>query len=443
MSIGIIGMSLLGIATAAAMAKLGQDVICTDMDEELVTAVQELDLPGYESDLEEIVHEEQASGRLQFSEHLRGVVKACDLLFVTCEVPEIEEGEPSLRFVKEIVRNIANHMDRSKTIVLRSSMTPGSADEVKAMMQEAMADQDEKHSFEILVLPTLTRQGHRMKEMFKPKMVLIGAENEAAAQPLKVLFEEMGIAEDKLNIVSFKEAEMAVYAQSTMLALKTAYINELAALCDQMGINLDTVTKMMGKDRRISAFGMDPNPGFGGSEIPKNLRSMVKMGEDHGVTMALASEALTSNQSQKDRCVKRIDELLGGLKDKTIGILGLVPDEGSDDLREAPALEIIHGLVSLGATLRIYNKSGYQQAKWRLFKEKEALVFADDIYDAAQGADALVVLTHFAKVRGINGKRLVDIMKGRQMIDLQNTFAERDQINKYFDYYSLGLNEKE
>ena len=440
MSVGIIGMSLLGIATAAAMAKMGQQILCTDMDEELVNAVRELDFPGYEADMEKNVRETQDSGYLKFSGHIRGVVRDCDVIFITCEVPETDDDIPSLRFVREIARSIASHMEGPKTIVLRSTVPPGSAAAVTGYMNEIMADREEQYPFSVVVSPSFSRPGHRFRELLRPKFLLIGAESEAAASPLRQIYRSMGFLDSKIMVVSQKEAEMAGYARSTFLALKTAYVNELASLCDALEINLEAVTKIMGKDSGIAAKNLMPGPGFGGSEMPKNVRAMARLAEKNGLDTMLAQETLISNCRQKARCVANIEKIMGGLEGKTIGILGLVMDYGSDDLREAPALDIVHGLVERGAKLRLYNKNGYQQAKWRLFKIKEAVTFADDIYDAAQGADALVVLTRWTNTRATDEERLHRAMRGNVLIDLQNLFAGRKEIRELFEYHSFGLN---
>ncbi|MDO4288344.1 MAG: nucleotide sugar dehydrogenase [Eubacterium sp.] len=439
MSVGIIGMSLLGIATAASLAKMGQQVVCADMDEELVSAVRELDFPGYEADMEKNVREAQDSGNLKFSEHIRGVVKDCNIIFITCEVPETDGELPSLRFVREIARSIASHMEGPKTVVLRSIVPPGSAAAVAGYMEEIMAEREDKHSFEVLLSPSFSRPGQRFKEMLRPKYILIGAEDETKAEPLKALYRSLGFLDNRISVVPLREAELASYAKSSLLALKNAYVNELAVLCDRMDINLEAVTKIMGKDPGISARNLMPNPGFGGSDMPKGLRTMMRLAEENGASMVLAQSALRANDNQKSWCVKKIGEILGGLEGKVIGILGLAQDHGSDDLREAPSLDIIHGLAAGGAELRIYNKSGYQQAKWRLFKEKEAVTFAEDIYDAAQGADALVVLTRWPNTRATDEARLHAAMRGDVLIDFQNLFAGRREIRALFDYHSFGL----
>lgn len=195
----------------------------------------------------------------------------------------------------------------------------------------------------------------------------------------------------------------------------------------------------MGKDSRISPQLMDPGPGYGGSILPKTARAMVRIAEEADETAEVLKGAITANECQKQKCVAKIENIMDGVGGKTIGILGLSPDFGTDDLREAPSLDIIRCLVEKEASLRIYNPDGYQQAKWRLFKEKDAITFCDDIYEAAENADALVVLTKWPNTRATDENQLKEKMKGDILIDLQNLFVKRKEVKQLFKYYGLGM----
>lgn len=439
MIISVIGAGVLGLAYAASFARGGHQVYCTDMDEEIVNAVKEGEFPGYESGLERVVAEAEATGNLEFTGHLRKVIREAEVIFITCEVPEDDEHMPSLRFVRAIAQSIGSQMEAPKIVVLKSSVPPGSSVVIEETIQKALDEREVDIHFDVVSSPSFAKPGSFLRDIERPRFVAIGADNEEARKKIRSLYRETGVVINKIIDASPAEVEMADYAINGLIAVKTAFINELAMLCEKLDIDVDMTTKIMGRDSRISPQLMDPGPGYGGSILPKTARAMVRIAEEADETAEVLKGAITANACQKQKCVAKIENIMDGVGGKTIGILGLAPDFGTDDLREAPSLDIIRGLVEKEANLRIYNPDGYQQAKWRLFKEKDAITFCDDIYEAAEGADALVVLTKWPNTRATDENQLKEKMKGDILIDLQNLFVKRKEVKQLFKYYGLGM----
>ncbi|MEG1618761.1 MAG: nucleotide sugar dehydrogenase [Eubacterium sp.] len=442
MTVSVIGMSLLGIAGAAVMAKAGNDVLCTDMDEELVNAVKEGDFPGFEAGLCPLVEKEMESGRLKFSGNLRKVIKESRVIFITCEVPEDEDHLPNLRFVKAIAQSIGHHMEDYKAIVIKATTPPGTVEKVENIILELLNKREIDIPFDVITSPSIARIGTMLRDLERPKMVCVGADTERGKEELTKIYKSMAIITNKIVYGSPRDVEMANYGLNGILAVKVAYMNEMALLCEKTGANIDIVAKIMGLDSRISTQIMMPNPGFGGSRLPKNSRALIKIAESCGEHMQVLEGALEANKKQKIKVVEKITNLLDGVEGKIIGILGLAMKSGTDDIREAPALDIIKELAEKGAEIRIYSPEGYQQAKWRLFQVKDSITFCDSIYHAAEEADALVVMTKWKGTRLTDEEKLHMIMKGDLFIDLQNLFMNRAEVKQLFNYHGLGMNEE-
>ncbi|MEG0377673.1 MAG: nucleotide sugar dehydrogenase, partial [Eubacterium sp.] len=391
MIVSVIGAGILGLACAASMARGGHQVICADMDEEVVNAVKEGDFPGYEQGLIRVVTDAQNTGRLEFTGNIRKTIKEAEVIFITCEMPEDENNMPSLRFAKAIAQCIGNHMENHKLVVLKSSVPPGSSVVIEDTIQKVLDEREENIPFDVAVCPAFARPGNFLRDIERPKFIAIGADDQKARQKISDLYVQIGFLQSKIIHGSTAEVEMASYAIDGMVAVKTAYVNELTMLCEKLDIDIDMTTRIMGKDTRISPQIMDPGPGFGGSVLPKSVRTLVSLAESVGESASVLKGALSANEHQKQKCFQKIETILDGVADKTIGILGLSMEYGTDDLREAPSLDIIKNLVEKGAVLQIFDPDGYQQAKWRLFKEKDAITFCDSIYDAAEDADAMVI----------------------------------------------------
>ncbi|MEG0377136.1 MAG: nucleotide sugar dehydrogenase, partial [Eubacterium sp.] len=296
--------------------------------------------------------------------------------------------------------------------------------------------------FDVITSPSIARTGSMMRDLERPKLVAVGTNSARGKEEITEIYRKMAIVTNKIVYGTPRDVEMAYYGLSGMLAVKVAYINEMALICEKMDANIEVVSKIIGMDSRISSQILNPGPGFGGSHLPKSARLLARMAEKCGESMKTLEGTITANEKQKMKSVEKIVTILDGVKDKTIAIIGLATKPGTDDLREAPSLDVVKSLAEQGAVLRVYSPEGYQQAKWRFFSVSEALTYCDTIYDAAEGADALVIMTKWNNTRATDENLLAEKMNGRVMIDLQNLFINRHEIKRLFDYHGIGINEK-
>lgn len=440
MEIGVVGMTVFGVAFGATTARLGMKTYITDRDEELLNGIQEGELPGYEVNLDKLVAEGLDSGMLVTKARLREVVKAVEVIFITCEVPAEEKVEDSLRFVLDIVRSIAATMEEDKLVIVRTPVPPGGTAIIRAAADQVLADEDKACQMEIVLSPDFSRPGTMLKDINRPKFVAIGADSEAAGDKVRALYTgDGGLVASKLIFGTTVDVELAAYGLSAMLAIKMAFVNELAYLSHVYDANIETVTKIIGKDPRVSPQIMDPNPGLSGSFIPKGTRTLINLAADMETDLAVLEGALASNLRHQERLVAKIDEFMGGLEGKVIAISGVTLDYGTDDLRESPVIGILKALVAGGATLQIFAGACEGQVKWRLHQEQGSFTLVENVYEAAQDADGLIVVTRWPNTRSVDENEVRNRMKGDVLIDMQNLFASRKEVQRLFDYHGIGM----
>lgn len=435
MSIGVIGMTVTGLVYAAVLAKAGYQVLVTDMDEELVTAVKEGDLPGYERGLQEAVADAAESGNLVFTGNMRQVVRDATVFFITCEAPEDEDGRPGIRFAEAILSHLANHAEEAKTIVLALPLMPGASEALAESVRKILEERQAGFAFDLLVMPVLATQGRLFKETLSPKTVIIGTDDPQSAEKIKTIYRKLHIQENKFEVVSPVEAEMAALGIAGMQAVKRAYINEFAHVCDKAGADPDRLVKLIGRCTKTGASGGLADAGFGGSHLPRAIRTLMAQASDSDLNMPVLKASEKSNQWHQAYSVSAIEARLGELDQKVIGIFGIVPEAGSDDLREAPALYLIEKLAEKGAQLKIFSPEGYGQARWRFFKVKDSVTFCNSALEAAEGADAVVTLSRLQTGRSLNKKKLKEKMAGRIIFDFAGIFTRNKETETLFDYY--------
>lgn len=439
MLISIVGMTLAGLAWAAALAQSGFQVLMTDMDEEMVHAVKEGELPGYEKGLAEALAQAESTGNLELTDNVRRVMKMSDVMFITCAVPEDEEGRPSARFAKAIVENMANHTEKAKTVVVKSVVPPGTAKMLEESVQTVLDNREEDYPIEIVISPDMARPGERMKTTCRPDVVVIGSKDSRAGATVKSIYQQIGIADNRIKLVTPREAEMSALVLSGMLAIKKAVVNEMGRVCQSEGANIDAVLSVVAKDSRIGSRWTTPDPGFGGSELPKDLRTIKVLAEDHKVSVPIIDSAEESNTAHLAYCLEAIGRAFGSIEGKTLAVLGISTAPGADELREAPALTLIERLAEKGAFLKIYSPEGFAQARWRFFKVKDQVDFSKTMLEAVEGVEGLVVMSRVPTLRASSIQRLKEKMKDTVMVDLVGQFTNRQDIIESFKYYRMSI----
>ena len=441
MNICIIGLGVLGITYGSILSDSDVNVICVDTDEETISMLAEGELPIYEPGLKALVSTSVSTGRLYFSSNIQSAIKKSEIIFITCEVPSNDHDFPDLRFMKPIAQTIGNHIEAYVTVVIKSTVPPGTCQIIKQTIQKTLDDRKVDIPFDVISNPDFARKGSMIKDCLVPDMVVIGADSPAPIERLKSVYDSLHVREENYVITDPQSAEMIKYGVNAFLATKLSFINEMALLCENANANILDVSNGMGRDERIGKGFLEAGPGYGGSDLPKDSKALVEIAKAYGEDFMVLKGAIQANEKQKNKMVEKIKRTMGNLAGKTIAVLGLSYKPETTDMREAPSINIVKGLVADGAKIQIYCPEGNQEAKWRLHNEKDEISYCHDVYEAAQDADALVLITSWREFKGMDQERVRAAMKDRFFFDFRNLFG--DEPPKGFIYSGLGIPEKE
>nr|MBI3614387.1 UDP-glucose/GDP-mannose dehydrogenase family protein [Nitrospirota bacterium] len=431
MHISIIGTGYVGLVTGACFAEFGLTVTCMDTDAKRIGKLEKGEVPFFEPGLAELVHKGIKENHLTFTSNLPKAVEEALVIFIAVGTPPRADGSADLSFVEEVGRGIAQHMKSYKVIATKSTVPVGTGERIRQVIK---THQTAPCRFDMVSNPEFLREGSAIEDFLRPNRVVIGADSDQAVAIMKDLYRPLYLIETPFVITDITSAEMIKYASNAFLATKISFINEIANLCEKVGADVQVVAKGMGLDRRIGPKFLHAGPGFGGSCFPKDLAALVQIGREAGEQMELAAKAAEVNERQRQRMVEKIQAALGGLKGKTVGLLGLSFKPNTNDLRESPALAIAEQLIEKGATLRAYDPEGLEEATTLL----PTLRACKDAYDAAQGADALVLMTEWNQFRNLDFERLKQVMRQPIFIDLRNVY-EPDRIGAMgLRYISVG-----
>src|SRR5690349_7883417 len=359
MHISVIGSGYVGLVTGACFAEFGVNVTCMDSDSRRIEKLEKGEVPFYEPGLAELVAKGFKAGRLSFTTDIAKAVDKALVIFIAVGTPPSPDGSADLSFVKEVGRGIARHMSSYKVIVTKSTVPVGTGEAIREVVKKTQKD---PIRFDMVSNPEFLREGSAIEDFMRPNRVVIGADSDQAIAIMKDLYRPLYLIETPIVVTDVPTAELIKYASNAFLATKISFINEIANLCEKVGANVQMVAKGMGLDHRIGAKFLHAGPGFGGSCFPKDLAALIQTGERHGYPMQIASAASRVNDSQRGRMIDKIQEALGGLKGKTIGLLGLSFKPNTNDLREAPALAIGQELLAEGAAIRAYDPEALEEA---------------------------------------------------------------------------------
>lgn len=441
MNICIIGMGILGITYGSILSDSDVNVICVDADEETITMLNEGEMPVYEPGLKALVAASAASGRLHFSSNIQNSIKKSEIVFITCEVPADDNDFPDLRFMKPIAQSIGNHMENYVMVVIKSTVPPGTCQIIKQTIKKVLDEREIEIPFDVVSNPDFARKGSMIKDCLVPEMVVVGSESKQAVERLKSLYDSLHVQEENYIITDPQSAEMIKYGVNAFLSIKLSFINEMALLCENANANILDVSNGIGRDHRIGPEYLDAGPGYGGSDLPKDSKALVEIAKAYGEEFMVLRGAIDANEKQKNKMVEKIHRTMGNLEGKTIGVLGLSYKPETMDMREAPSINIIKGLVDGGAKIRIYCPEGTQEAKWRLHNQKDEITYCNDIYEAAQGSDAIVIITSWREFKGMDHERVRSVMNDRYFFDFRNLFGQEPPNG--FIYSGLGIPERE
>lgn len=431
MHISVIGTGYVGLVTGACFAEFGVNVTCMDNDEKRIARLEKGDVPFYEPGINELVAKGIKEHRLSFTTDVAKAVDKALVIFIAVGTPPREDGSADLSFVEEVGRGIARHMTGYKVIVTKSTVPVGTGEKIREVIKKT---QNNAIRFDIVSNPEFLREGSAIEDFMRPNRVVIGADSDQAVAIMKDLYRPLYLIETPFVVTDVATAELIKYASNAFLATKISFINEIANLCERVGANVQMVAKGMGLDHRIGSKFLHAGPGFGGSCFPKDLAALIQTGERNGHPMQIASAASRVNQTQLKLMVTKIREATGGLEGKTLALLGLSFKPNTNDLREAPALAIGQDLLAEGATIRAYDPAALEEACRTL----PGLQACRDSYHAAEGADALIIMTEWNQFRNLDFEKLKALMRQPVLLDLRNVYDPGRVTAAGFKHVSVG-----
>jgi len=431
MHISVIGTGYVGLVTGACFAEFGVDVTCADVDEAKINRLQRGIVPIYEPGLDHLVSKNVQAGRLRFTTDLREAVEQALVIFLAVGTPPLPDGSPDLSFVEAAACSIAEHMNGYKVIVTKSTVPIGTGEHIRKLISER---QKSRVNFGVVSNPEFLREGAAINDFMRPDRVVIGSRDEEAIAIMKDLYRPLYLIEAPFVITSLEAAELTKYAANAFLATKISFINEIANLCERIGCDVHDVARAIGMDKRIGSKFLHPGPGFGGSCFPKDTRALASVARQFDSESLIVDAVIEVNHRQRKEMLKKIGNLVGNFDGKTIAVLGLAFKPETDDMREAPSIDIIRNMVADGARIKAYDPV----AKTEAMKVLPDISYADDEYAAVTDADALVFVTEWNQFRALDMKRIRDLMKTPKIADLRNIYDPEDMRELGFQYVGVG-----
>ena len=433
MNVSVIGTGYVGLVTGVCFAEFGVHVTCADVDEERIARLRKGETPIHEPRIGELLEKNLREGRLRFTTDTDEAVAGSLVVFIAVGTPPLDDGSADLRYVDEVARAVARNLDGYKVIVTKSTVPVGTGRRIERIVRETTP----AGVFDVASNPEFLREGSAVEDFLRPNRVVLGSDSPQAIAILRDLYRPLYLIDTPFVITTIEAAELIKYASNSFLAVKISFMNEVANLCEAVGVDVHVVARAMGLDQRIGSKFLHPGPGFGGSCFPKDTHALVSLARSQGEPLRLVETTIEVNERQKLRMVDKIVTALGakdGLAGKTIGVLGLSFKPNTDDVREAPALTIVRELVKRGARIQAYDPAGMSGARQFL----PEIDCRTDAYEAALGADALVLVTEWNQFRNLDFGRLRRVMRRPLLIDLRNVY-EPDKVRASgFDYHGVG-----
>jgi UDPglucose 6-dehydrogenase len=432
MRIAMIGTGYVGLVSGACFADFGHHVTCVDKDEKKIAALRKGEIPIYEPDLDRLVADNMAGGRLDFATDLKGPVAEAEAVFIAVGTPSRRgDGHADLTYVYAAAREIAASLTGFTVVVTKSTVPVGTGDEVERIIRETRPDAD----VAVVSNPEFLREGAAIQDFKHPDRIVVGLTEERAKAVMTSVYRPLYLNHAPILYVGRRTAELIKYAANAFLATKITFINEVADLCEKVGADVQEVARGIGLDNRIGAKFLHAGPGFGGSCFPKDTLALIKTGQDFAAPLRIVETVAAVNDQRKRAMARKVAGALGGnLRGKTIAVLGLTFKPNTDDLREAPSIPLITALKDMGAKVRAYDPAGMTHADG----EFPDVAFADGPYACAEGADALVIVTEWEQFRALDLDRLKQTMKQPVLIDLRNVYRPDEMAQMGFVYDSVG-----
>ena len=431
MHIAVIGTGYVGLVTGACFAEFGVDVTCVDVDTTKIEKLNNGVIPIYEPGLDQIVEKNAKAGRLHFTTDIRSAVEGAQVVFLAVGTPPKADGSPDMSFYQQAAKDVAEAMNGYAVLVTKSTVPIGTGKWLREFVTSNLKTQTD---FGVASNPEFLREGAAIDDFMRPDRVVIGSNEPEAIEVMKELYRPLYLIETPIVITSLEAAELIKYAANAFLATKITFINEVANLCDAIGCDVHDVARGMGMDNRIGRKFLHPGPGYGGSCFPKDTRALTTVADQFGVETRIVDAVIEANERQRDAMIPKIESLVGDLNGKKIGVLGLSFKPETDDMRESPAIDIVHTMIKRGATVRAFDPVAMDEAKHFI----NGIEYATDEYDAIDGADALVIITEWNQFRALDMEKVKQLLKAPKIADLRNIYEPSDMREIGFEYVGVG-----
>jgi UDPglucose 6-dehydrogenase len=435
--ISIIGTGYVGLVSGACLSEFGHSVTCLDVDEKKINNLKLGIIPIYEPGLEDIVIKNFKAGRLEFTTNYKKAVETAAVIFIAVGTPPQDDGSADLGYVLSAVRMIAENMNGYKVIVDKSTVPVGTGQLVKNVVREVLEKRNLNHDFDVVSNPEFLREGAAVNDFMHPDRIVIGSESAKAEEIMRDVYKVLYLNNQPFVFTNIETAEIIKYASNAFLATKITYINEISRLCEAAGGDVQQVAKAMGLDKRIGKFFLHAGPGYGGSCFPKDTKALVNIGKQFGIDISIVNSVIQANDTQKLRMVDKIIAKMGEIKGKKIAVLGLAFKPGTDDMREAPSMTIIHELYKRGADITVYDPVAMDNAKTYAFSDIQ-IYYAENEYAAVNDVEAVVLLTEWNQFRSLDLDIIKDRMNGNYFFDFRNVYERQTLEQLGFVYDGVG-----
>ena len=436
MKIAMIGTGYVGLVTGTCFAESGNDVVCVDTNEKKINDLLEGNIPIYEPGLDVLVKRNFNNERLSFTTNLETAVDKSLLLFIAVGTPPGEDGSADLTHVLAVAKSIGQCMKEYKIVVDKSTVPVGTAKLVKKTIQEELDKRGVKIEFDVVSNPEFLKEGNAIDDFMKPDRVVVGCDNVRTGEIMKELYSPFVRTGKPILVMDVASAEMTKYAANAMLATKISFMNDIANLCERLGVDVAQVRQGIGSDSRIGYSFIFPGPGYGGSCFPKDVQAIVKTGEQHGYKLEILSAVESVNNRQKKVLFDKLKRKFGEeLKNKTIAVWGLAFKPNTDDMREAPSIVLIKNLIAEGCKVKAYDPEASKEA-YKIFGDK--IEYMKKQYSALEGADALVIVTEWNEFRRPDFEKIKSLLKQPVIMDGRNLFDPKKMAEMGFEYEGIG-----
>ena len=436
MNIVMVGTGYVGLVTGTCFAEMGNDVTCVDVNVNKIEALRNGIIPIYEPGLQEMVERNVSANRMHFATALKDCLEDADIVFSAVGTPPDEDGSADLQYVLQVAREFGQNIKRYTLLVTKSTVPVGTASKVKAVVQEELAKRGENIHFGVASNPEFLKEGSAIDDFMRPDRVVVGVEDERGAKLMRRLYRPFMLSGERMLFTSVPSAEMIKYAANSMLATRISFMNEIANLCEVVGADVDEVRKGIGSDTRIGKSFLFPGCGYGGSCFPKDVKALVRTAEECGRSMRILRAVDEVNEEQKNVPFKKLQQAMPELAGKRIAVWGLAFKAGTDDMREAPSLNLIASLMVAGCDIHVYDPVATEEAKRRL--GDAPVTYCADMYEPLIDADALVIVTDWKQFRSPSWAVVRKTMRGKVIIDGRNLYDPEEVTDAGFIYKRIG-----